>query len=762
MTLLKEVAEDIAYGLFNIQTEQSLVENEERYHFVVKGATDGFWDWNLLNNEVYFSPKYKAILGYSENELGHSNFKSWETYLHPDDKERTFLDIKMSHEGKTKRYQNIHRLKHKDGHWVWVESRAQTIFDTDAKAVRMIGSHTDITEKVVLEQELKNSYETLHKLVDNIPGAIYQYKLDSQGNASFPYANNGIKSIYEVSPEDVLKNADLVFKILHPDDLQMIQDSIQMSAQTLQEWNLKYRVKLPKKGLRWLQGKAKPERLKDGSTLWHGFITDISEEVLDKQKLLFQSQLLEQSIAATSVVDENTIFTYVNDAYVKMWGYTNKEDLLGTSPDNCCEDITMPQQIIEKVKKEGIHLFFYKAKRKDGSLFDVLMSVQCFAYMGKKHYLSSALDITENQENLRQLKQKKHELETIIQEAPNPMILHEEGGKILMLNQAWIDSSGFSREEIPTIYDWIEHIYDDEETRIFTKKHIDSLYKLTSKVDEGDFTFLNKNRDLMTWQFSSAPLGLLDGKHTVISTAMDITELKRKDKILITQSRHAAMGEMISMIAHQWRQPLSTISMDANNMLVDIAIDNFSISDSEKYANHIAHQTQHLSQTIDDFRNFFKPDKAISKVNIEDILNQTLSIVKDILNNSNIKFTSFFETQTEVEAYPRELMQVFVNIITNAQDVLVSTQTKNAFIIVRVYEDKLYVNVEICDNGGGIDASILAKIFDPYFSTKDEKTGTGLGLYMSKMIIEDHLQGIIEAHNNHDGACFTVKLLKKH
>lgn len=343
MTLLKEVAEDIAYGLFNIQTEQSLVENEERYHFVVKGATDGFWDWNLLNNEVYFSPKYKAILGYSENELGHSNFKSWETYLHPDDKERTFLDIKMSHEGKTKRYQNIHRLKHKDGHWVWVESRAQTIFDTDAKAVRMIGSHTDITEKVVLEQELKNSYETLHKLVDNIPGAIYQYKLDSQGNASFPYANNGIKSIYEVSPEDVLKNADLVFKILHPDDLQMIQDSIQMSAQTLQEWNLKYRVKLPKKGLRWLQGKAKPERLKDGSTLWHGFITDISEEVLDKQKLLFQSQLLEQSIAATSVVDENTIFTYVNDAYVKMWGYTNKEDLLGTSPDNCCEDITMPQ-----------------------------------------------------------------------------------------------------------------------------------------------------------------------------------------------------------------------------------------------------------------------------------------------------------------------------------------------------------------------------------------------------------------------------------
>ena len=106
-------------------------------------------------------------------------------------------------------------------------------------------------------------------------------------------------------------------------------------------------------------------------------------------------------------------------------------------------------------------------------------------------------------------------------------------------------------------------------------------------------------------------------------------------------------------------------------------------------------------------------------------------------------------------------MQVFVNIITNAKDALVHNKQNNGQISVRVYEDKAHVNTEIYDNAGGIDADILPKVFDPYFSTKDEKTGTGLGLYMSKMIIQEHLNGIIEANNNDKGACFTVSLHKE-
>lgn len=203
--------------------------------------------------------------------------------------------------------------------------------------------------------------------------------------------------------------------------------------------------------------------------------------------------------------------------------------------------------------------------------------------------------------------------------------------------------------------------------------------------------------------------------------------------------------------------------MDANNMLMDIAFETFDDASAAQYAQDILDQTNHLSKTIDDFRNFFKPDKSVSAVKVEDIIEETLSIVKESLVNNSITLQTSYQSESLVNAYPRELMQVFVNIINNAKDSLVSSHTQNAHIHINVYDEQEYVSSEICDNGGGIDAAILPKVFDPYFSTKDEKTGTGLGLYMSKMIIEEHLHGSIEASNNKDGgACFKVRLLKKY
>ena len=356
------------------------------------------------------------------------------------------------------------------------------------------------------------------------------------------------------------------------------------------------------------------------------------------------------------------------------------------------------------------------------------------------------------------LKQKKNELNTIIQEAPNPIMIYNEDGKILFVNKVWKQLSGYSNDEINTMDKWIKKAYG-KITQNF-KEVTKGIYSIPNLIDNGEYNFTTKTGSKVIWKFSSSLLEIVDGKHTIISSAVDITELKQKDEMLIDQSKHAAMGDMISVIAHQWRQPLSAISMDASNILIDIEMGNLDVNESKKYANNIIKQTQHLSQTIDDFRNFFKPDKEISKVNIKNVLNQTLSIVADSLKNNNIELKSTFETQSEVDAYPRDLMQVFVNIITNAKDALVSNKTKNAQINIKVYEDEKYVNTEICDNGGGVDTETLPKLFDPYFSTKDEKNGVGLGLYMSKMIIEKHLNGVIEAHNKDNGACFTVRLLK--
>ncbi|WP_294896001.1 sensor histidine kinase, partial [Sulfuricurvum sp. RIFOXYD12_FULL_44_77] len=319
--------------------------------------------------------------------------------------------------------------------------------------------------------------------------------------------------------------------------------------------------------------------------------------------------------------------------------------------------------------------------------------------------------------------------------------------------------SGYTFEEIDTVEKWAENACAKDKPLM--NQYMDELYSVEHKIDMGEASVTTKEGNTLIWQFSSAPLGIIDGKRTVVTTAMDITELKRKDQLMMAQSRHAAMGEMIGMIAHQWRQPISGIAMNANNILLDIALETFDTASATVYAQDILDQTQHLSKTIDDFRNFFKPDKSVTSVNLKEIIEETFTIVKDSLINNGIRIKTTYLSETKVDAYSRELMQVFVNLINNAKDALLSRETKEPYIDICIDEDELYLNTTFCDNGGGISEAVLPKLFDPYFTTKDEKTGTGLGLYMSKMIIEDHLHGIIEAYNTDEGACFKVRLLKK-
>lgn|GEM_PF-6915981 len=251
----------------------------------------------------------------------------------------------------------------------------------------------------------------------------------------------------------------------------------------------------------------------------------------------------------------------------------------------------------------------------------------------------------------------------------------------------------------------------------------------------------------------------------VKGTTQDITErerliqeIKKKDELLLIQSRQAAMGEMISMIAHQWRQPLSVISMGANNILADIELDSVSIDELKRISNLFIEQTGHLSKTIDDFRNFFKPHKNIDNVFIEDVLESALKFTGKSLESNLIEVRKSCSSTSPVKTYSRELLQAIIAIIQNAKEALVEKEIKNRLIDIKAYEKDDRIYIKICDNAGGIEKDIINRIFEPYFSTKDKKTGTGLGLYMAKTIVERHLKGRIWAENKGDGACFTIEL----
>ena len=238
----------------------------------------------------------------------------------------------------------------------------------------------------------------------------------------------------------------------------------------------------------------------------------------------------------------------------------------------------------------------------------------------------------------------------------------------------------------------------------------------------------------------------------------EIVKNREKERIMLAQSRQAAMGDMISMIAHQWRQPITAIGMSAQNMQLDIELEAI---DPQRFGNklqNIVEQTRYLSRTIDDFRNFLRPNKKAVSCTPKNLAEGAVSIIGKSLEHHKITLEKRYETDLPVTTYCNEVIQVLLNVINNAKDIIVINNQKNGVITLRVYAEGDDACFEIRDNAGGIPEAVLPHIFEPYFSTKESRGGTGLGLYISQMIIEKHLNGSIRAENSGGGARFTVSI----
>ena len=236
--------------------------------------------------------------------------------------------------------------------------------------------------------------------------------------------------------------------------------------------------------------------------------------------------------------------------------------------------------------------------------------------------------------------------------------------------------------------------------------------------------------------------------------------IRRQDEQLQYQSRLAQMGEMLNMIAHQWRQPLSAISATASFLQTSLMLGEFNYDSFGEEVKKIEEYAKHLSQTIDDFRNFFKFAKSKELTTLEELADMAINIVKAILQTHKIKISTNFNCHERLLTYKNEISQVILNIIKNSQDAFLERRIDFAEIEISTYTDESSLCLSIKDNAGGIKTDIIDKIFDLYFSTKTSKNGTGIGLYMSKIIVEDHCKGTLEVKNLKDGAIFIIKLPK--
>ena len=240
----------------------------------------------------------------------------------------------------------------------------------------------------------------------------------------------------------------------------------------------------------------------------------------------------------------------------------------------------------------------------------------------------------------------------------------------------------------------------------------------------------------------------------------ELDKNKEQQLLIEQQNRHTQMGEMISMIAHQWRQPLNNLSL-VNQLLIS-KYNKGKLDDEmvEYFSKNSKQQITQMSQTIDDFRNFFQSDKEKVAFSLQETIQTILSMTESVYTHNKITIVEDIQTQGGVMGYPNRCSQALLNIINNAKDALVANEIENKTITLTLKELSEHISLSICDNAGGIPQDIIYKIFDPYFSTKDKKNGTGLGLYMSKAILEDQMDAQINVNNTQDGVCFEI-LFKK-
>jgi C4-dicarboxylate-specific signal transduction histidine kinase len=247
-------------------------------------------------------------------------------------------------------------------------------------------------------------------------------------------------------------------------------------------------------------------------------------------------------------------------------------------------------------------------------------------------------------------------------------------------------------------------------------------------------------------------------KSLEIRIKASLDEMRNKDQMLIQQGRLAAMGEMIHNIAHQWRQPLNNVGLIIQNLQLSCMTGSLTSEEMDKEVANAMGIIMHMSRTIDDFRNFFRPEKEKHSFVVNDSVDHTLEFIGATLENSNVQVEVHAVGEVLVTGYENEYAQVLLNILGNARDVLVERKTAEPCITITISAENGHSVVTIRDNGGGIDEEILPKIFDPYFTTKEQGKGSGIGLFMSKAIIEQNMNGSLTARNVQGGAEFRVEV----
>ena len=534
---------------------------------------------------------------------------------------------------------------------------------------------------------------------------------------------------------------------------------------------------------------------KDGTTFWAKIsgdplknkdyilwtLVDIDENVRIKKELEKTSERMNLLIESGTdgIWDWNvkTNEIYYSLGWKRILGYEDHEI---ENVFDSWQELMNPSYIQSAYEKLNMYLngeiqryeIFFEMKHKDGHYVPILSRAKKLLDENGEtvRLLGTHTDLTDMQNIQKELEEQRNLLKTIINQIPFPVVLKDYNAKFALVNEATAKLYGDTPENMIGKDDG-DYISDKELAEFMRNNVREIMNSGETQVVYEDSIDVEKN-EKRNYMSIKKPFENKAGEKFILVLANDITELNRKneqlaqtERIIFQQSKLASMGEMIANIAHQWRQPLSAISTQATGLKLEKEIGGLSNERLDTVLDNINNTTQFLSQTIDDFRNFYDPkNNQINEVDIKDTIEKSLQIMKGQFKNKEIIVVKDIES-CKVNILESELIQVLINILNNSRDALLKMQ-ENRLIKIAVYKVKKSLNIDIQDNAKGIDKEIINKIFEPYFTTKHRSVGTGIGLYMSEEIVVKHLKGQLSVKNSnfefndkkYFGAKFTIKI----
>ncbi|MPL73938.1 Sensor histidine kinase RcsC [bioreactor metagenome] len=388
------------------------------------------------------------------------------------------------------------------------------------------------------------------------------------------------------------------------------------------------------------------------------------------------------------------------------------------------------------------------------------------------------------------LKESEAKFRTLFDIAPVFLNSFDKNGKIILWNKECEKAFGWTFDEIKNKKDSLSLFYDDpkvcEDVMKSFENISDSFEEWHPKTKNGETLIVKwANIKLPNGEIINIGLDITQQRNYEISIREKALELKvaksqlenlnsslekriedeikkntKQQHMIMQQNKLAQMGEMIENIAHQWRQPLAQIN--SSIILIDAILEKHNFKDTlvENKLTEIESLTSYMSKTISDFKNFFNPNKKKTIFNVEEAIQKANDVLKGLINSYHIQIEINIEKDLKINSYLGELQQVILIIINNSIDAFIHMNIHFPKILINAYTDNESLVIHIEDNALGINSDLLDKIFEPYFTTKHKAQGTGLGLYIAKLVVENSLLGFLSVENKQNGACFTIKIPK--